>query len=428
MAASQSSNNELREKPDRLNSDARNSPESERGCTVSDPKPVGAKKPLRIEYLQGAQSASFISQRSSSFESSESLQISDDEQAEKSLHLSQTEGETTELEISSMDKCTESVTAAAEPGGGEDAEDSHQWSFTSETLPATLLNPAHQSTPVVNYRSLSTVTEEGSTSITSAGHRGGGENGFSTRDAFMPGDLHTPILGYETMEARSRFTVFKIQVQKREDPNHWFVFRRYSDFLHLNERLKFMFPGFRLALPPKRWFRDNFDKEFLEDRLLGLQAFLNNITGHKDICNSTAVRDFLCVDEPPGPHDSLEESRALCDQLEESVYSLREQLQEKDAELNLLKEEIELYKSQVELLSSRLRDINTSAVKCEGVVSPLSTRHSLAECDRLSPPSPDRLPASTPDPCTRPSNKASAEEIEAKNTDGSRKSTDENPA
>jgi sorting nexin-16 len=46
-----------------------------------------------------------------------------------------------------------------------------------------------------------------------------------------------------------------------------------------------MFPGFRLALPPKRWFKDNYNAEFLEDRQLGLQAFLQNLVAHKDIAN-----------------------------------------------------------------------------------------------------------------------------------------------
>lgn len=46
-----------------------------------------------------------------------------------------------------------------------------------------------------------------------------------------------------------------------------------------------MFPGFRLALPPKRWFKDNYNPDFLEDRQLGLQAFLQNLVAHKDIAN-----------------------------------------------------------------------------------------------------------------------------------------------
>lgn len=54
----------------------------------------------------------------------------------------------------------------------------------------------------------------------------------------------------------------------------WFLFQ-----------LKDMFPGFRLALPPKRWFKDNYNPDFLEDRQLGLQAFLQNLVAHKDIAN-----------------------------------------------------------------------------------------------------------------------------------------------
>lgn len=50
-------------------------------------------------------------------------------------------------------------------------------------------------------------------------------------------------------------------------------------------QLKEMFPGFRLSLPPKRWFKDNYNSDFLEDRQLGLQAFLQNLVAHKDIAN-----------------------------------------------------------------------------------------------------------------------------------------------
>lgn len=55
-------------------------------------------------------------------------------------------------------------------------------------------------------------------------------------------------------------------------------------------QLKEMFPGFRLSLPPKRWFKDNYDTDFLEDRQLGLQAFLQNLVAHKDIANWWADR------------------------------------------------------------------------------------------------------------------------------------------
>lgn len=104
-------------------------------------------------------------------------------------------------------------------------------------------------------------------------------------------------------------------------------------------QLKELFPNFSPALPPKRWFKDNYDEEFLEERQIGLQTFLQNLTSHKDVISrcvswwykvwllqrwratlfdlefwislllSEAVRRFLCLIDPPSPFDSLEESR-----------------------------------------------------------------------------------------------------------------------
>ncbi|XP_057679960.1 sorting nexin-16 isoform X2 [Corythoichthys intestinalis] len=161
-------------------------------------------------------------------------------------------------------------------------------------------------------------------------HQGGGEERPIT----------PTVLGYEVMEERAKFTVYKILVRKTTDES-WVIFRRYADFSRLNEKLKDMFPGFRLALPPKRWFKDNYDNDFLEDRQLGLQAFLQNLVAHKDIANCQSVREFLCLDEPPGPFDSLEESRAFCETLEESNYRLQKELLEKQKEIALLKKSLQ---------------------------------------------------------------------------------------
>ncbi|XP_053565207.1 LOW QUALITY PROTEIN: sorting nexin-16-like [Bombina bombina] len=92
------------------------------------------------------------------------------------------------------------------------------------------------------------------------------------------------ILGYEVMEERAKFRVYKILVKKSPDES-WVVFRRYTDFSRLNDKLKEMFPGFRLALQPKSWFKDNYNYDFLEERQFGLQAFLQNLVAHKDIAN-----------------------------------------------------------------------------------------------------------------------------------------------
>ncbi|XP_054984432.1 sorting nexin-16 [Sorex araneus] len=165
------------------------------------------------------------------------------------------------------------------------------------------------------------------------------------------------ILGYEVMEERAKFTVYKILVRRTPEES-WVVFRRYTDFSRLNDKLKDMFPGFRLALPPKRWFKDNYNADFLEDRQLGLQAFLQNLIAHKDIANCLAVREFLCLDDPPGPFDSLEESRAFCETLEETNYRLQKELLEKQKEVESLKKLLSEKQLFLDTLQSRFRTLS----------------------------------------------------------------------
>ncbi|XP_075405648.1 sorting nexin-16 isoform X2 [Tenrec ecaudatus] len=165
------------------------------------------------------------------------------------------------------------------------------------------------------------------------------------------------ILGYEVMEERAKFTVYKILVKKTPEES-WVVFRRYTDFSRLNDRLKEMFPGFRLALPPKRWFKDNYNADFLEDRQLGLQAFLQNLVAHKDIANCLAVREFLCLDDPPGPFDSLEESRAFCETLEETNYRLQKELLERQKEVESLKKQLSEKQLHIDTIENRIRALS----------------------------------------------------------------------
>ncbi|KAM5157391.1 sorting nexin-16 isoform 2-T2 [Mantella aurantiaca] len=171
------------------------------------------------------------------------------------------------------------------------------------------------------------------------------------------------VLGYEVMEERAKFTVYKILV-RRSPEESWVVFRRYTDFSRLNDKLKEMFPGFRLALPPKRWFKDNYNFDFLEDRQLGLQAFLQNLVAHKDIANCAPVRLFLCLDDPPGPFDSLEESRAFCETLEETNYRLQRDLAEKQKELEAMKKLLNEKQLHIQSLESQIHSFRDSHENC----------------------------------------------------------------
>ncbi|XP_076336654.1 uncharacterized protein LOC143239455 isoform X2 [Tachypleus tridentatus] len=138
-------------------------------------------------------------------------------------------------------------------------------------------------------------------------------------------DYHVPIVGYEVMEERAHFT------------------------------LRTLFPDLRLKLPPKRWFGDNFETSFLENRLIGLQTFINNILVQQELTKSKPVQDFFCLDDPPGPDETLEESRAVCESLEESVYLLTQKLKDRESEIKLLEEEVRVLQSQQEMLLKSLK-------------------------------------------------------------------------
>ncbi|KAL2097207.1 hypothetical protein ACEWY4_006414 [Coilia grayii] len=157
------------------------------------------------------------------------------------------------------------------------------------------------------------------------------------------------LMGYEVMEERSKFTVYKILVRKTPEES-WVVFRRYTDFSRLNDKLKELFPRFKLSLPPKRWFRDNYDMAFLEERQQGLQTFLQTLVTHRDITNSEAVKGFLCLNGPPGPVDSLDKNRKS---LEETIHRLQRELIEKDREVEALKKRLEEREHKISLLEKQ---------------------------------------------------------------------------
>lgn len=173
-----------------------------------------------------------------------------------------------------------------------------------------------------------------------------------------------PIIGYEILEERARFTVYKLRIENRITGDCWFVFRRYTDFVRFFSKLKTDFPLVKLILPRKRWIGNNFDPDFLKDRIHGLQCFVNSILEHQELCTSPAVQDFFCLNEPPACAESLEESHAIFEALEETVYHLRCQLKEKELELNkartLLAEEI----MKKDKLSEILRDSVKGCPEC----------------------------------------------------------------
>jgi sorting nexin-16 len=76
-------------------------------------------------------------------------------------------------------------------------------------------------------------------------------------------------------------------------------------------QLKVEFPSLELPLPRKRWFGDNFNPSFIEERAQGLQGFVDNVLKHGPLQLSLNVREFFCLDEPPCAVDSIDESRVI---------------------------------------------------------------------------------------------------------------------
>lgn len=167
-------------------------------------------------------------------------------------------------------------------------------------------------------------------------------------------DIHAPIVGYEVVEARKRFTVYQIFVQLGGERS-WHVFRRYSDFIRLDEGLRKLFNDFHGILPPKKYFGDNFDPAFIEMRKQGLQEYIDNVIIRQEVISAQPAVEFFCFDDPPGPHDSLEESRAFIETLEDTVNEMRIRHQELASEIRLVKSQLRQSQAQKQALLIALR-------------------------------------------------------------------------
>uniref|UniRef100_A0A3P8PCY0 PX domain-containing protein n=1 Tax=Astatotilapia calliptera TaxID=8154 RepID=A0A3P8PCY0_ASTCA len=134
-----------------------------------------------------------------------------------------------------------------------------------------------------------------------------------------------------------RVSVYKILVAGSQGDS-WVIFRRYTDFCRLSDKLQELFPSFHPALPPKR-------------RKAGLQTFLENLVLHKEVLRRcVSARRFLCLVEAPSPFDSLEESRSL----EETHLRLQSELADKQREADRLKKTLEERENCLNLLAETI--------------------------------------------------------------------------
>lgn len=174
---------------------------------------------------------------------------------------------------------------------------------------------------------------------------------FQTNDMV---EIQAPIVGYEVVEARKRFTVYQVFVQLGNEQT-WHVFRRYSDFVRMDDGLRKLFSDFHGVLPPKKYFGDNFDRIFIEKRRQGLQEYIDNVLVRQDVITAQPAVEFFCFDDPPGPYDSIEESRAFIEALEDTVHDMKNRQNVLAAEIKLVKSQLRQSQAQKQALLIALR-------------------------------------------------------------------------
>jgi len=121
----------------------------------------------------------------------------------------------------------------------------------------------------------------------------------------------------------------------------WIVHRRYSDFILLNKKLQKEFPSLCLSLPPKRWFRNNFNTYFIKKRKEGLQEFMRNLFALKQLFESKNVQMFFRLNDPPDPSEDLETSQMYCESLEQSCNDLRVVINQQGMEITRLNRDLQ---------------------------------------------------------------------------------------
>lgn len=109
-------------------------------------------------------------------------------------------------------------------------------------------------------------------------------------------------------------------------------------------------------LPKKKWFGNNFSSGFLDNRIAGLQTFINSILGDQEMRKCHEVRDFFCLDDPPELlSESMEECKAIFEAQEETIAHLKMQLKAKDELIFNLTHNLNIHRQQNEYLSSIIK-------------------------------------------------------------------------
>ena len=127
-------------------------------------------------------------------------------------------------------------------------------------------------------------------------------NSFSSSDYSSRRSLTAAI----TKTERFGFALYSLEIN--DGRRNWVVYRRYSDFVRLNKKIKKAAPYLQLKLPPKRVFRSNFDNKFLLKRKVALEDFMRKLFSISTLMETDPIRSFFRLDNPPKPENLVIET------------------------------------------------------------------------------------------------------------------------
>ncbi|KAG5881251.1 hypothetical protein JTB14_032963 [Gonioctena quinquepunctata] len=216
----------------------------------------------------------------------------------------------------------------------------------------------------LRYRNFPHSTPSGNSNVTMVDNMTS-EEGNSSNGNITWENIQIPIVGYEIMEERARFTVFKLKVENKLTGDFWYVFRRYTDFVRLCNRLRSNYPEVVQHLPSKRWLKNNFDPLFLDGRVNGLQTLVNAILEEPDLLGSQEIQDFFCLNEPPLYSETSEESKAIFEALGDTINELKQHIREKNNSVDSLQTKLHSLAIENENLRKIIRNSMMNCTKCQ---------------------------------------------------------------
>eukprot|EP01105_Mastigella_eilhardi_P005259 TRINITY_DN16_c0_g3_i4.p1 TRINITY_DN16_c0_g3~~TRINITY_DN16_c0_g3_i4.p1 ORF type:complete len:600 (+),score=193.22 TRINITY_DN16_c0_g3_i4:28-1800(+) len=103
-------------------------------------------------------------------------------------------------------------------------------------------------------------------------------------------DLETTITEHESAGS---YVTYTIDTVNKKNGNHQSVVRRYSDFLWLQEQLKFAHPALFIPPLPEKSLTTKFAADHIEYRIRELERFLQRVSAHGDLAEDPCFVSFI---------------------------------------------------------------------------------------------------------------------------------------